>query len=280
MTPGAAASSPITLLTDFGLEDAYAGVMKGVVLGINPAARIVDITHAVRPGDIAGARFILANSVKFFPPGSVHAVVVDPGVGSGRRAIIVRSGGFHFVGPDNGVFTGFFPGAEKIISITNERFMLPRKKLKSPSADTTLPRGATFDGRDVFAPAAAWLSRGVRAEEFGPEIKDPVELPLPEPFFEKGQKGGLTGHVVHIDRFGNCITNIGLEQLLMLGKDRGLIRVKVKGLSIGLVGFYMSRRDGRPHALVNSDGLLEIFIPGGDAGRALGLKTGAAVKVF
>ena len=269
-----ARSSPVTLLTDFGLEDAYVGVMKGVILGINPVACIVDITHAVRPGDIAGARFILANAARFFPAGSVHVAVVDPGVGSGRRAIIVRAGEFHFVGPDNGIFTGFFPEAEKIVSITNEKFMLRPRREKSFSA--LFAGGTTFDGRDVFAPAAAWLSRGVMAEEFGPEIEDPVELPLPGPVLEKGS---IRGRVVHADRFGNCITDIGFDLLQRLGKEKEVL-VRVKRRTIGLVGFYLSRPDGRPHALINSSGLLEIFIPGGDAARALGLKAGDTVRVF
>ena len=258
-------SSPvITLLTDFGLTDAYAGVMKGVVLSINPAASIVDITHGIPPGDIHAARFILANSARFFPAGSLHVAVVDPGVGSGRRAIIVRAGGFHFVGPDNGIFTVFFPEAETIVSITNERFMLRS-------------HGATFDGRDVFAPAAAWLSKGVRAEEFGPEIKDPVELPMPKPVLEKGQKS-IKGRIVHVDRFGNCITDIGLDMLQkFLGGQKQKIRIRVKGKILELVGFYLSRPDGRPHALINSDGFLEIFVPGGDAAHALRIKADDAV---
>ncbi len=287
------ARGPVTLLTDFGLEDAYAGVMKGVILSINPRANIIDMTHGVRPGDIPGAQFILRNSVKYFPKGSVHVVVVDPGVGSGRRAIIVRAGGVHFTGPDNGVLTGFFPGAEKIVSITEERFTLESRRRSSSRRQLSSKRrassasfgaaasfglqGATFDGRDVFAPVAAWLSRGVRAEDFGPGIKDPVELPLPEPVCKEG---GISGRVLHVDRFGNCITNIDPDHLLKLGRDRNRIRVRVKGKTFGLVDFYLSHRDRDPHALVNSDGLLEIFMPGGDASRALGLKAGAPVTVF
>ncbi len=262
---------PVTLLTDFGLEDAYAGVMKGVILSVNPRANIIDITHGVGPGDIGAAQFILRNSVKYFPAGSVHAVVVDPGVGSGRRAIIVRAGGCHFTGPDNGVLTGFFPEAEKIVSITEEKFMLESRRKSLPL------QGVTFDGRDVFAPVAAWLSKGVRAEEFGPEINDPLELPLPEPAFKGGR---IYGQVLHVDRFGNCITNIDRQQLLRLGKDGGLIRVRARGRSFGLSGFYLMRTDGKPHALVNSDGFLEIFIPGGNASQAIGLRTGAPVTVF
>lgn len=272
---------PVSLLTDFGLEDAYTGVMKGVILSINPAAKIVDITHCVKPQDIAGAQFILKNAVKYFPEGAVHVAVVDPGVGSGRRAIIVRAGGSHFVGPDNGIFTAFFPGAEKIVSMENEKFML--RSGKSSAAGFG---GGTFDARDVFAPAAAWISRGEKMEKFGPWIKDPVKLPLPEPLVRGGR---ISGQVLHVDWFGNCITNIDAERLRKLWKQGSRIRVEVKGrkrafiLAGGLAPFYMSawgkRAGAKARALVNSDGFLEIFVPGGSASRTLGIGAGALVKV-
>ena len=268
---------PITFTTDFGLEDNFAGVMKGVVLGINPKDMMVDISHGIRPGDIREAMFMLETSVGYFPEGTIHVAVVDPGVGSGRRALIIRARGFHLVGPDNGIFTPFLGGAEKVISIESGKFSLPAKKKRGATL-----QGSTFDGRDVFAPAAAWLSRGVRAEEFGPVIKDPVLLKSPAPLLKGGR---IEGIVVHVDRFGNCITDIGLALLQKLGKSGEEMKVRVKGRSLGLAEFYLAARGkGRKtrtaHAIVNSSGLLEIFVPGGSAGQMLGLSPGDRVTVL
>ncbi len=269
---------PITFTTDFGLKDGFAGVMKGVVLGINPKAVIVDISHGIGSGDIREAMFVLETSVKYFPEGSIHVAVVDPGVGSGRRALIIRARGFHLVGPDNGIFTPFLEGAEKIISMERRKFSLPgRKTLRKGSL-----QGSTFDGRDVFAPAAAWLSKGVKAEEFGPGIKDPVLLKVPAPLFKEGH---IEGIVVHVDRFGNCITDIGLALLKKLGKSREEIKVRVKGRSLGLAEFYLAaggkgKKAKGAHAIVNSSGLLEIFVPGGSADQRLGLSPGDRVTVL
>ncbi len=275
---------PITFTTDFGLKDGFAGVMKGVVLGINPKASIVDISHEIDPGNIREAMFVLETSVKYFPKGSIHVAVVDPGVGSGRRGLVIRlsgrAGGFHLVGPDNGIFTPFLGAAEKIISIEREKFSLRGKK--KSKKDFNFFQGSTFDGRDVFAPAAAWLSKGVRAEEFGPEVKDPVKLSLPELAFKGGK---VFGCVLHVDRFGNCITNIDAGWLLKLGKEKKQIRIKAKGLTFGIADFYLQAGDKQSktknlYGIVNSSGLLELFIPGGNASRGLGLEPGTPVEVF
>ena len=268
---------PITFTTDFGLKDGFSGVMKGVVLGINPKAAFVDISHEIEPGNIREAMFVLETTVKYFPKGSIHVAVVDPGVGSGRRGIIVRTRDFHLVGPDNGIFTPFLTDAEMIVSIERKKFLLP---VKSKEAGFFQGSGKTFDGRDVFAPAAAWLSKGVKAEEFGPEVKDPMKLTLAESSLKGGK---ISGRVLHVDRFGNCITNIGLEQLLKLGKDKESIRIKAKGLTFGLVDFYLQAPDKKtkkPYGIVNSSWMLEVFIPEGNASRKFGLRAGTPVTVF
>ena len=182
----------ITLLTDFGEKDPYAGMMKGVILGIDPAAHIVDITHGVEPQDIREAAFLVDEYYRYFPPGTVHVVVVDPTVGSDRRPIIVSRGGHHFVGPDNGVFTFVTVGTCEVRVIENRNFMLPSI---SP----------TFHGRDIFAPAAARLARGFYPFAFGRQITDPVALTGLDPVDDGNT---LRGEVVRFDRFGNAITNI------------------------------------------------------------------------
>ena len=262
---------PITLTTDFGLKDGFAGVMKGVILGINPRASIIDISHEIGPENILEASFILKTSINYFPKGSIHVAVVDPGVGSGRRGLIIRARDFYLVGPDNGIFTPFFKEAKKIISIERKKFSLLKKSTQTGF------QGSTFDGRDVFAPAAAWLSKGIATEEFGPLINDPVELALPEPVLKGGK---ISGRVLHVDRFGNCITNISSEQFLKLGKERNLIRIKAVGRTFGLLDFYLLARDKDPHGIVNSSGLLEIFVSGGNASRKLGLTAWAPVSMF
>jgi S-adenosyl-L-methionine hydrolase (adenosine-forming) len=187
----------ITLLTDFGLKDAYVGIMKGVILSINPEAAIVDMTHGIEAQDITEAAFVLAECFPWFAAGTIHVAVVDPTVGSARRAIIAVTNGHCFVGPDNGVLSLVLDGAKEVYTIENPDFMLH-------------PVSATFHGRDVFSPAAAHLSKGVRPAAFGRRVDDP--LVLPGLFPEKGGET-LTGRIVRFDRFGNGITNITAEAL-------------------------------------------------------------------
>ncbi len=184
----------ITLSTDFGWDDPYVGVMKGVILGINPRAVLVDLTHGLSHRRLLEAGFKLAAAADYFPQGTVHLAVVDPGVGSARRPIAVQTKTHYWVGPDNGIFTPILQAhpASKVLQLTNSRSFLK-------------PVSATFHGRDIFAPVAAQISRGLSLATLGRRITDPVLLSLPEPFF---QKNALRGQVLYADRFGNLITNL------------------------------------------------------------------------
>ena len=182
----------ITLLTDFGLHDPYVGIMKGAILGINPGAAIVDITHDVEPQDIGEAAFLIEEYQGHFPAGTIHVAVVDPGVGSTRRPIAVDSRGCIFVGPDNGIFTLVMESAASVRTIKNPDFM--RSEISS-----------TFHGRDVFAPAAALLARGAELSSAGPLITDAVRI---EGLMPTADGDVLAGKIIRLDRFGNAITNI------------------------------------------------------------------------
>lgn len=181
----------ITLTTDFGTRDGFVGIMKGVILSIAPETRIVDIGHWVRPQDVLEGQFLLIRAVPYFSKGVIHVAVIDPDVGTSRRPIVVASEGMFFVGPDNGLFTPWLEGAD-VYHLTNTRYFLDK-----PSA--------TFHGRDIFAPVAAYLAKGVSPAEMGERIDDPVRLEIPKP---KIKKGTIRGEVIHIDYFGNLITNI------------------------------------------------------------------------
>jgi S-adenosylmethionine hydrolase len=192
----------ITLLTDFGLSDYFVPAVKGVILTINPEARIIDITHNVAAHDIQEAALTLGACYHYFPAGTVHVVVVDPGVGSSRRAIVTAAGGYFFVGPDNGVFSFVYARESKprVFHITNDlRFRHPVS--------------ATFHGRDVFAPVAAHIDRGMPVEEIGDEIEDYVRFEIPRPRLIE-TRNVVEGRIIHIDRFGNCVTNFTGAELM------------------------------------------------------------------
>ncbi|GAB4390320.1 MAG: SAM-dependent chlorinase/fluorinase [Thermodesulfovibrionales bacterium] len=255
----------ITLTTDFGHKDPFVGEMKGVILSINPLARVVDITHGVGPHDVAEAALVIGDSHGYFPRATVHVVVVDPGVGSGRRPILAEADGHFFVGPDNGVFTEVLRAAgarPRLWHIREERYFLRKG-------------GPTFHGRDVFAPVAAWLSRGTAPEDFGPEVRQWAEIHLPVP---EASEDGVSGEVALIDRFGNAITNIREKDLGRL-QGGGPVRVLVKGRELSLKGFYSEAGDREPHALVNSNGRLEVFVYMGSAAAELDIKRGDKVFV-
>jgi S-adenosyl-L-methionine hydrolase (adenosine-forming) len=254
-------SGLITLLTDFGLEDAYVGVVKGVLLGINPRARLVDLTHAVPPQDVRRASLLLEGAWPFFPSGSVHLAVVDPGVGSARRPIAVAAGGHYFVGPDNGLLGFCFdlPGARGV-ALTARRFH-------------RRPVSRTFHGRDVFAPVAAHCSLGVGLETLGSPLRDPVRLPRSTPR-RRGQR--VDGEVLLVDHFGNLLTSlVGRE--LPGPADGGVLRVGRARIR-GLVSTYAVRPQGALGAVMDSSGRVEVFVREGSAGRRLGIGPGARVS--
>jgi S-adenosylmethionine hydrolase len=262
-------SGIITLMTDFGLTDPYVAIMKGVILSINPRARLVDISHHIIAGSILQAAGVIRETFSFFPEGTVHVAVVDPGVGSDRRLIALEAGGHLFVGPDNGVFWPLIAdyGENRVIHITERRYLLPHVT-------------RTFHGRDVFAPVAAHLSLGVDPGQMGSEIKDPVELSLPKAH-ERGEL--LHGQVVRVDNFGNLITNISYQELERFLKESKLI-IHIGNLEIkDLNSIYSDVEKGEPLAFINSSGMLEVAINLGRAADYVcidpGEIVGAAVKV-
>jgi S-adenosylmethionine hydrolase len=247
----------ITLTTDFGTRDWFVGTMKGVILGINPRAAIVDLTHEISAGGIAAGAFALAAGCHYFPKGTVHVAVVDPGVGSKRGAIAVQTANHFFVGPDNGVLSWAI-AREKVRSIRrleNDRFFLQ-------------PISHTFHGRDIFAPVAAHLSRGVPIHKFGPAQKDIVRLPWPKP---RVSPAGIEGEVVYIDRFGNAITNIANASV----PARHAHEVRIGRRRMGAVRtFYQSVPAGQPVVVRGSSGFLEIAVNGSCAADEFGITIG------
>jgi S-adenosylmethionine hydrolase len=264
--------SIITLLTDFGLEDAYVGIMKGVILSVNPSAAIVDITHQVESFDLNQAAFIIKSSYRYFPEGSVHVVVVDPGVGSERAIVALKMKGHTFLAPDNGVLTLIIDEGdiESIVRVENSDYFL-----KAVSQ--------TFQGRDIFAPVGAHISLGVDLKRLGKPVnkKDLVRLGIPEPFIS--EKNELVGRIVFIDSFGNCITNIDLNRLESFYKagagQRLQIMIGQQKLD-GLSGNYNSVRPQNPLVIFGSFGYLEIAVNCGSARRYFGAQKGDTVRLI
>jgi S-adenosylmethionine hydrolase len=256
--------SLITLTTDFGSDNWFVGTMKGVIKNINPDAEIVDITHGVRKYNVHEAAFILCNSYGYYPAGTVHTVVVDPGVGSKRNAIIVRTSRYCFVGPDNGVLSYALAAEEAvaIVKIQNEKYLLA-------------PVSETFHGRDVFAPVSAYLSIGIDPEEFGPRVKEAVSLTPSVPRRISEQEA--VGHVVYVDTFGNLITDVTgslLEELFRSSKARRL-RLLIRDQEIvRLCRTYSEGKANELIALIGSSGHLEIAINLGSAADVLEMKEG------
>jgi len=239
--------------------------MKGAILKINPKAKIVDISHGIAPGDILEASLILQASFPFFPQGTIHLCVVDPGVGSKRRAIVVATPRYTFVGPDNGLFTPIYQrGDFKALEITN------RGLFYSP-----LP-SKTFHGRDIFAPVAAHLSRGLAVEKAGPQIKDLVRVEFPSPLVSSGE---IKGEVIHIDRFGNLITNITKEFFEReVGNSPFEIRIGERGLK-GLSRSYADGPKGELLAIWGSWGYLELSVNQVSAQKLLSASKGAKLTI-
>jgi S-adenosylmethionine hydrolase len=259
------ASSLITLSTDFGLAAPYVAAMKGVILTINPRVQIVDLTHSIPAQDVRHAAFFLAASLPYFPPDTVHVVVVDPGVGTERKLLFVEIGGLKILVPDNGCWTLLEgEGGQKPVvrSLSEQRFWRPSVS-------------ATFHGRDILAPVAAHLSLGEAASSFGPAVISWQRLKLPR---AKAAEGGSIGEIVFVDDFGNLITNIVASQI------GGTIRRLRVGRRVMRSGFAQVRTYGEAEAgslvlLESSTGLLEVAVANGNAARDLSLQVGSPVAV-
>ena len=272
----------ITLTTDFGTQDGYVGVMKGVMAGIAPGATLIDISHGIPPQDVRSAAYVLWTMLPYFPEESVHLVVVDPGVGTSRRPIAARTPWGCLVGPDNGLFSYVWHAAppELIVELSTSDYQLGAVS-------------ATFHGRDIFAPAAAYLAAGVPLPKFGAEVKDPVRLQLPR---LEITDGALHGEVLYVDHFGNVVTSIGRlvwegdylhldaafgpEQPLMLRASA--VNVRAAGQNLGPIHrTYGEVSPGSdPLALIGSQGMLELAVSHGHGGETLGVQVGDAVSVF
>ena len=254
----------ITLLTDFGLLDPYVGVMKGAILRVCPAVRIIDLTHEIPAQQVVEANFALRGSYAYFPEGTVHVVVVDPGVGSDRRVICARAGKMTFLAPNNGVLMGIVNADDEVREVTNSDLFL------SGAISTT------FHGRDIFAPVAAHLASGTAFELVGGSIRDLVRLDLAEPQLHDEET--ILGQVIHVDRFGNLITNIREQDLLDL--PGGAATVSFRGQEIGcLVDSYAAVPTGAPLAVVDSFGFLEVAVNSGNAAHHFNANLGDRVKV-
>lgn len=257
-------SAVITLTTDFGTADAYVASMKGRILCLAPACRLVDVTHQIPPGDILRAGLAVRDAAACFPDHTIHLVVVDPGVGTTRRAIVARGARFASVGPDNGVLSLLW-GADQGT----------RWYEIDPSAVATGPVSRTFHGRDLFAPAAALLALGLQPGKVGTRMDDPVRLELPSPRREPGRRA-VEGEVLYADRFGNLVTNLSEEHLPGLPETT---TVEIGGARVhGVVRTY-GQGSGGLIALFGSTGLLEVAVRDGSAQATLGVGYGAAVRV-
>ena len=250
---------PIAMLTDFGTRDYYVGAMKGVILNIDPRAVIVDLTHEIEPQNINAAAFILRACYRDFPAGTVFLCVVDPGVGSDRRRIIVESNGYFFVGPDNGLFSFVLNSESAVCSIENDRFFHK-------------PVSKTFHGRDIFAPVAAHLSNGVARGEFGPRINNPARLPNVD--LRQIGDDEFEATIIHIDRFGNLISSIPAEFAarpfeLVIGNTRVTECHKT----------YAEAEPYKPFAIAGSAGFIEISVNSGSAAKLLGATVGSTVTI-
>lgn len=261
----------ITLLTDFGLEDAYVGIVKGVILSVNPSVTIVDISHQINPRDLVRAAYLIESSYSYFAPGTVHVAVVDPGVGSDRSIVGVEVKGHRFLAPDNGVLTAVLAKgpADRVVRVENRSLFL-----KSVST--------TFHGRDIFAPVAAHWSMGLDLGALGPTVDSRalVRLSLPQPVAAGDME--MIGRVITSDRFGNLITNIREQDLILFMEtfDTSGLTVQIGGRTIhGLSVCYASVAFGKPLALIGSTGRLEISVNGGSALHYFGAEPGQEVSI-
>ena len=256
----------VALLSDFGTRDHYAGTMKGVVLGICPDVTLVDISHDIPPHDLQFAALELAAACPYFPAGSIFLVVVDPGVGSARRGVAAEAGDYRFVAPDNGVLTVVFQRMppKRVVELTERRYARPTVS-------------QTFEGRDRFAPAAAWLAKGIQLSALGRPVSEYTLLDIPVPTVADGS---IQGAVLRVDHFGNLVTNIDRRAFDRIAAS-GAIEIDVGGHSVGrLVEPYADIADGEVSALFGSTDPLEFAANSASAGERLGITLGAEVRVL
>jgi S-adenosylmethionine hydrolase len=263
-----AAISLITVLTDFGDHDYFVASMKGVMLNINPQVRIVDLSHRVAPYQIEDAAYLLQSSCRYFPAGTIHVAVVDPGVGTSRRPLLVSTSRYFFLAPDNGLLSSVLKDEQsvEIRQIENKQYRLDSE-------------GTTFDGRDVFAPAAAWLTRGQAPGSFGRLIHDAVTFPAQEPAWEGP---AMIGRIVYVDHFGNAISNIASSHVSEVRKytKRTSVTIRIAGETIDdLVTCYADGKSDAPRAVINSSGYVEIFLKEGSASTALNVRKGDRIEI-
>lgn len=254
----------ITLTTDFGDSDHFVGVMKGVILSIAPRCTIVDITHQVSPYEIVEGAFTISEAWRYFPKKTIHVAVVDPGVGTARRPILVEAAGHCFLGPDNGVLSMIY-GREKckVRHIHNQRFWLPE-------------RSNTFHGRDIFAPVAAHLAKGVKPAQIGPVIGDYLRVDLAK--LERTAKHCWTGAVLKVDRFGNLITSFHVRDLPEIASRPVAVLAGVRSIE-RRVGNFAQGEFGEPVLIVGSSGYLEVAVNQGSAAKLLGCGAGAPMEL-
>lgn len=261
----------ITLTTDFGTQDSYVGVMKGVILSICPDVHLVDITHDIPPQNMTAAAFVVRSYTPYFPPGTIHLVVVDPGVGSTRQPVALSTPDACYVGPNNGVFGLVWQDALQRWSLSEVRaVVLAEPQFWLPNVSMT------FHGRDIFAPVAAHLAAGVRFEQLGHRLSRPLPLDVPEPVWAEHVR--LFGSVLYIDHFGNCVSNITAEHLEKLGQPHELY-VTAVGHKFPVKQTYADVGPGEAVALVGSDGYLELSVRDGNASQLLGIRFGTELQV-
>ena len=254
----------ITLTTDFGLSDHYVGTMKGVILSICPRSRIVDISHGVSAYEIPEGAFAIAQAYRYFPRGTVHVVVVDPGVGTSRRPILARAAGQYFIAPDNGVLSMIYAREKhKVRAITNARYFLQ-------------PPSNTFHGRDIFSPVAAHVAGGVPAARFGKLIDDYLRLDFDKPA-RTGRRQWM-GAVLKIDRFGNMVTNFQVAEFPDLDQRAFEIAVGPRRVSV-FARHYAETAAGEPFVIVGSSGYYEISVGQASAAKLLGCAAGAPLEL-
>jgi S-adenosylmethionine hydrolase len=252
----------ITLLSDFGLRDHFVAVVKGVMLSLNQDVTLVDISHQIPPQDIFTGAFTLSQAYSYFPSGTIHLAIVDPGVGTDRKVVAATAGGHYFVAPDNGILTYIMEALEDFAAyeVTADHYF--RK-----------PVSATFHGRDIFAPIAAWISRSIDLHQLGPVLKSPVRLQLP--VLKRVKDALIQGAILAVDQFGNLITN--------LKPDDVPVPFKILAGQKEITGFRKTYGEGTPGEIIvvpGSTGYLEIAVKGGSAAAALNLKAGAPIGVI